>query len=209
MLGIHDKIIEIRDKGYCVLQEHLARPLVDACRSAFWPVLLAYLKTHSHEPNRGRHRYFLPMPFDPPCFAPDFFFDNEVLSIVRGVMDDRIVADQWGCDVSLRGSDYQGVHVDYRRPLFSEAPDFFLPVYLLVVSFGLVRITPEDGPIEIAPGTHRMPRKEALRAVEAADIGLQPVLLDLVPLSASAMRVVGMLTAVARSIHFPGLFGTR
>ena len=107
------------------------------------------------------------------------FFDNEVLSIVRGVMDDTVVADQWGCDVPLRGSDYQGVHVDYQRPLFSEAPDLPLPPYALVVSFGLVRITPESGPIEIAPGTHRMPRKDALRAVETAEIGMQPILLEI------------------------------
>lgn len=179
LAGVQDNIIEIQDRGYCILREHFARPLIDACRSAFWPLLLAYLKTHAHEPNRGPQRHFLPMPFEPPCFAPDFFFDNDVLSIVRGVMDDRVVADQWGCDVALRGSDYQGAHVDYQRPLFSEAPDLALPAYVLVVSFGLVRITPENGPIEIAPGTHRMPRKEALRAVESAAIEMQPVPLEI------------------------------
>jgi ectoine hydroxylase-related dioxygenase (phytanoyl-CoA dioxygenase family) len=179
MAGIGGKISEIHDQGYCVLPEHFARPLIDACRGAFWPVLLAYLNTHGHEPNRGPHRHFLPMPFDPPCFAPDFFFDDEVMSIVRGVMDDRIVADQWGCDVPLRGSDYQGVHVDYQRPLFGEAPDLPLPAYLMVVSFGLVRITLDNGPIEIAPGTHRMPRQEALRALEAGEIGMQPVPLEI------------------------------
>jgi ectoine hydroxylase-related dioxygenase (phytanoyl-CoA dioxygenase family) len=101
------------------------------------------------------------------------------LTIVRGVMDDRVVADQWGCDVPLRGSAYQGVHVDYQRPLFSEAPDLSLPAYALVVSFGLVRITLENGPIEIAPGTHHMARKEAIRAVEAGEIGMQAIPLEI------------------------------
>ena len=179
LVGIQDKIVEIQNRGYCILRKHFARPLIDACRSAFWPVLKAYLQTHGQEPNRGPNRHFLPMPFEPPCFAPDFFFDNDVLSIVRGIMDDRVVADQWGCDVPLRGSDYQGVHVDFQRPLFGEAPDLSLPAYALVVSFGLVRITPENGPIEIAPGTHRMPRKEALQAVESGEIGMQPVPLEL------------------------------
>jgi len=114
LIGIEDKIIEVQDKGYCILREHFASPLIDACRDTFWPLLLAYLKIHRNEPNRGPHRHFLPLPFEPPCFTPEFFFDNEVLSIVRGVMDDRVVADQWGCDVALRGSDYQGIHVDYR-----------------------------------------------------------------------------------------------
>jgi Phytanoyl-CoA dioxygenase (PhyH) len=179
LAGIQDKIIETQERGYCILREHFDRPLIDACRNAFWPVLLAYLETHGHEPNRGPHRHFLPMPFRPPCFVPDFFFDNHVLRVVRGVMDDRIVADQWGCDTALRGSGYQGVHVDYQRPLFSEAPDLSLPAHVLVVSFGLVRIAPENGPIEIAPGTHRMARKEALQAVESGRIGMQPVPMEI------------------------------
>jgi ectoine hydroxylase-related dioxygenase (phytanoyl-CoA dioxygenase family) len=177
--GIQDKVKEIQNRGYCVLKEHFSRPLIDACRDAFWPVLLTYLQNVHHEANRGAHRHFLPMPFEPPCFVPEFFFDDEVLSIVRRVMADRVVADQWGCDVPLRGSDYQGVHVDYQRPLFEEAPDLSLPAYALVVNFGLVRIAPEHGPIEIAPGTHRMPRKEALRAVEAGEIRMQPVPMEI------------------------------
>ncbi|MGH9719634.1 MAG: phytanoyl-CoA dioxygenase family protein [Bryobacteraceae bacterium] len=179
MAGIQDKIIEIQEKGYCILNGHFARPLIEACRDRFLPVLLGYLKTRCGESNRGAQRHFLPMPFDPPCFAPEFFFDNGVLNIVRAAMDDRVVADQWGCDVALRGSDYQGVHVDYQRPLFGEAPDLSLPPYMLVVSFGLVRVTTENGAIEIAPGTHRMPRKEAVRAVEASEIEMQPVSLEI------------------------------
>lgn len=179
LIGIPDQIIEIQDKGYCILRGHFATSQIEACRDAFWPRLFAYLKIHGNDPNRGTHRHFLPMPFEPRSFIPDFFFDNDVLRIMRGVMDDRVVADQWGCDVSVRGSDYQGIHVDYQRPLFGEAPDLSLPVYMLVVSFGLLRITLESGPIEIAPGTHRMPRREALRAVEAGEIEMQSVPLEI------------------------------
>ncbi len=39
---------------------------------------------------------------------------------------------------------------------------------MLVVRLGLVPITVENGPIEIAPGTHRLPRQETLRAVDIA-----------------------------------------
>lgn len=163
-------------KGYCVLPRHFARSLTDACRMAVWPVMLAHVE--QNEPNRGAHRYFFPMPFDPPCFAPEFFFDDAILHIVRGAMDDRVVADQWGCDVPLEGSEYQGVHVDYARPLFAEVPDLFLPPHMLVMSFGLSRIARENGPIEIAPGTHRMPRAGAMRAVEAGEIPLEPIGLD-------------------------------
>src|ERR1700730_11703297 len=140
---------EFQDRGYCILRKHFALSLVEACRDAFWPRLVEYLD-NAPLPNRGPHRNFLAMPFDPPCFAPQFFFDSDVLSIVRGLMDDRVVSDQWGCDVPLRGSQYLDLHVDYQRPLFSEAPDLALPVYAVLVSFSLVRIAREHGPIEIA-----------------------------------------------------------
>ena len=94
-------------------------------------------------------------------------------------MDDQVVADQWGCDVPLRGSEYQRLHVDYQRPLFPELPDLLLPPYAVVVSFGLVRIAREHGPIEIAPRTHRMTREDAVQAVEAGQICLQAVPLEI------------------------------
>ena len=150
---------------------------MDACRDAFWPRLLAYLATNP-EPNRGPHRHFLAMPFESPCFVPQFFFDSDVLGVVRGIMDDRVVADQWGCDVPLRGSEYQAAHVDYQRPLFPEAPDLTLPAYAVVVSFGLAAVAREHGPIEIAPGTHRMTRTDALQAVDAGKIGMHAVTLE-------------------------------
>jgi hypothetical protein len=81
--------------------------------------------------------------------------------------------------VPLRGSEYQKAHADFQRPLFAEAPDLFLPFYLLVVSFGLIDITPAHGPLEIALRTHRMPRHEALHALELGKIEMQPVLLGL------------------------------
>jgi len=174
-----EKIAEIRQEGFCVLRAHLRASLIDACREAFWPVLLGYLDRYGEEPNRGPHRHFMPMPFEPPCFAPEFFFDAGVLSIVRGAMDERVVADQWGSDVPLRGSQNQEAHVDYQRPLFAEAPDLLLPFYMLAVSFGLVRITPAHGPIEVAPGTHRMRREEAVRAVNSGEIGMQPLPLEI------------------------------
>jgi hypothetical protein len=175
---VRDAMLEVEERGYGVLRGRFEPRLVEACREAFWPRLLAYLDSGA-APNRGPRRHFLPLPFAFPCFAPQFFVDPDVLGIVRGLMDERVVADQWGCDVALRGCEHQGVHVDYQRPLFPQLPDLPLPPYALVVSFGLVRIAREHGPIEIAPGTQRMTRTDALRAVEAGDIRLQPVPLEI------------------------------
>jgi hypothetical protein len=178
-VNVRDEIATLREMGFCVLRKHFPAPLIDACREALWPHLLDYLKTQVATPNRGPHRHFMPMPFESPCFRPEFFFDTGILNIAHGVMDDRIAADQWGCDVPVRGSQNQEAHVDYQRPLFAESPDLLLPIYMLAVSFGLVRITSEHGPIEIAPGTHRMPREEAMRAVRSGDIKMQPVPMEI------------------------------
>jgi len=176
-MNISDKLAELSERGFCVLSSHFSSPLIDACRVAFWPILLDCL--NNNQPNRGPHRHFVPMPFHPPCFTPEFFFDAMVLDIVRGSMGERFAADQWGCDTPTRGSEYQNLHVDYQRPLFSELPDLFLPPYILIVSFGLVPIAQALGPIEIAPGTHRMRRQEASRAVHSGKIEMQPILLEL------------------------------
>jgi hypothetical protein len=173
-----DKIAELQEKGFCLLKSHFSKTAVSTCREWVWPILMDYVNRHHERPNRGPYRHFLAMPFEPPCFAPEFFFDPEVLSIVRGLMDERIVADQWSCDVAVQGSTHQGVHVDYQRPLFPESPELLLPTYMIVVSFGLLDITPAHGPIKIAPATHRMPRNEALRALKFAEIEMQPVPMD-------------------------------
>lgn len=69
----------------------------------------------------------------------------------------RVVADQWGCDAPVRGSCYQSPHVDYQQPPFPGLPELVLPTYMLVVNFALVTATLQKGPIEIAPGAHRLP----------------------------------------------------
>ncbi len=119
------------------------------------------------------------MPFDPPCFVSEFFFNEFVVGLVERTLGKRIVIDQWGCDIPLPGADYQSVHVDYQRPLFSESPDLLLPPYMLVVSFGLVPISAENGAIEIAPGSHLVPQKKAMQAVETGDIKLESIPLNL------------------------------
>jgi hypothetical protein len=144
-----DSLLDIRENGYCILRQHFSQPLIDACREAFWPILLAHIEAHRDTANRGPYRHFLPMPFTAPCFVPEFFFDETVLRIMRGAMGDRVVADQWGCDTPVRGSSHQGPHVDYQHPLFAEIPDLELPIYMLVVSFGLVPVTCTMAPLKL------------------------------------------------------------
>ena len=176
--SIQATINEFRERGFTVLPRQFSSHLIEACRNAFWPRLLAYLES-GPAPNRGPHRHFLPMPFDSPCFAPEFFFDSRVLSIVRNLMGEQVDADQWGCDVPLRGSEYQQLHQDYQRPLFPELPELVLPPYAIIVSFGLCPITRENGPIEIAPGTHRLTKEQVLCAADNSETSVESVPLNI------------------------------
>jgi hypothetical protein len=94
-------------------------------------------------------------------------------------MDGRVVADQWVFDVSVFGSRNQNIHVDYERPLFPETPDVTLPAYMLVLSFALIRITPDLCPIDLAK-THigcRIVRRYTL--AECGHIPMLPVTLNI------------------------------
>ena len=83
-----EAILELREKGFCVLKGHLEQSLIRTCKARFWPTLLAYINANRLAPNRGPHRHFLPVPFDGTGFFPELFFDDLVLRIVRGTMDE-------------------------------------------------------------------------------------------------------------------------
>jgi ectoine hydroxylase-related dioxygenase (phytanoyl-CoA dioxygenase family) len=71
------------------------------------------------------------------------------------------------------------VHLDYKRPLFSELPNLVLPFYMMVVSFGLTKISAENGPVEVAPGTHKLTREEALAAMEEPMLKMHSITMDI------------------------------
>jgi ectoine hydroxylase-related dioxygenase (phytanoyl-CoA dioxygenase family) len=170
-------ILEFENQGYCVLRNHFDSHLVHQCREAFWPRMITHME--NVQANRGPHRHFLPMPFDLLCFASQFFFDPDVLAIAKGLMGDRIVADQWSCDVPSLGSEHQEFHVDYQRPLFPELSNLILPPYAIIVSFGLVKIARERGPIEIVSGTHTMTKAAALEVIQRKKFTAEAVPLEL------------------------------
>jgi hypothetical protein len=47
------------------------------------------------------------------------------------------------------------------------------------MNFPLIRITPNHGPFEVARGSHLLPESEALKQIEAGDISLDPLLLNI------------------------------
>jgi ectoine hydroxylase-related dioxygenase (phytanoyl-CoA dioxygenase family) len=81
--------------------------------------------------------------------------------------------------------------------LHRDAPPLFpewgreTPPFQLAVNFPLVDVTPENGPIEVAAGTHLLAKNDALARIASGQCALQPVL----------MRRGDVMIRDVRSIH--------
>jgi len=113
---------------------------------------------------REQSRYYLTLPWIPPFADVDVFANQVILEVLNRVFAQEYVMVQLGADVPLKGSSHQDTHRDY-RPLFSD--DVVTPLYALAVNFPLVDVTDDNGPFEMARGTHVMPRDAALANVES------------------------------------------
>ncbi len=158
--------------GFVTLRGHFDRDRLAAWHAAFMPLLDAHLAREGGHENRGSQRHYVTLPFAAPFDDPSFFADDDILAIVERVAGPDPVMCQLATDTPLRGSDYQDIHRD-TPPLFPEVA-VEPPSYQLAVNFPLIDVTPEHGPVEIAPGTHRLSRADGVAMIEAGKVALQP-----------------------------------
>jgi hypothetical protein len=163
--------------GYCILPEHFSKEKLKFWSEAFAPLLAEHIATEGHLQNRGPARYYVTLPFIAPFAEPDFYEDEDVLAIVRGLVGDDPVMPQLATDTPLYGSEYQDLHRD-APPLFPETGEE-TPAFQLAVNFPLIEVTVEHGPFELAPGTHLLTKEEGLRRITAGEILLQPLTMHL------------------------------
>ena len=102
----------------------------------------------------------------PPFDDVNVFAHPAILGLLNRVFPQEYALVQLATDTPLSGAEYQEYHRDH-RPLFSEGVT--TPLYALAVNFPLCRVTPENGPLEIAPGTHKLSRAEALAKVASGE----------------------------------------
>jgi hypothetical protein len=166
----------LRD-SYCVLRGHFSRDVLDRWREAFAPLLERHIEREGHLKNRGPGRYYVTLPFDAPWAEPLFYEDPDVLALVERLAGEDFVMCQLASDTPVAGSDYQDVHRD-APPLFPEI-EAETPPFQLAVNFPLVDVTPDNGPFEVARGTHMLTKDEGLRRLARGEIKLDPILLEL------------------------------
>ena len=168
---------EVLEDGFCVLPGHFARGKMEAWRAAFAPLLERHVEREGHRLNRGPGRYYVTLPFAEPFADPEVYEDDDVLGVVRGLVGDDATLVQLATDTPLLGSEYQDVHRD-APPLFPES-GLETPPFQLAVNFPLVDVTTENGPFEVARGTHMVSKAEGLRRIEAGEVSLEPITMRL------------------------------
>src|SRR3954468_21099872 len=174
---ISDLTQQVLKDGYCILSQQFSAETLQAWSAAFAPLLDAHIAREGHLKNRGPARYYVTLPFIPPFAEPAFYEDEDVLAIVEELVGEDFVMTQLATDTPLLGSDYQDVHRD-ALPLFPETGKE-TPPFQLAINFPLVEVTEENGPFEITPGTHMMPKEEGLQRIKSGEIALQPLLMKL------------------------------
>jgi ectoine hydroxylase-related dioxygenase (phytanoyl-CoA dioxygenase family) len=164
----------IRD-GVCVLRRLFTPSLIESWAGAF----AALFSERSARPRglagRDQGRYYNTLPWAEPFADPAVFANPAITGIIERVLGKDFVLVQMGADTPLTGSDYQEVHRDH-LPLFSE--DHPTPLFALAVNFPLCDVTHENGPLQMARGTHRTPRALALSELAAGERQLESFLMQ-------------------------------
>jgi ectoine hydroxylase-related dioxygenase (phytanoyl-CoA dioxygenase family) len=164
---------QVLSDGYCVLPEHFSSETLSVWREAFAPLLETHIAREGQLQNRGPGRFYVTLPFAAPFAEPAFYENEDILAIVCALVGDDPVMPQLASDTPVYGSEYQDIHRD-APPLFPETGSE-TPPFQLAINFPLVEVTDENGPFEIAAGTHMISKEEGLRRIEAGEVRLEPI----------------------------------
>lgn len=161
---------ELNRDGICVIRGLFDRKLVEEWAQAFDSLFRERQNRPGGLAPREQARYYLTLPWVTPFANTDVFANPVILGVLSRVFPQEYVMVQLGVDVPLQGSNYQEIHRDY-RPLFSD--QVVTPLYALAVNFPLVEVTAENGPFQMARGTHILPRDEGLLKIAAGEIPME------------------------------------
>jgi ectoine hydroxylase-related dioxygenase (phytanoyl-CoA dioxygenase family) len=165
-----DQLAEALNRdGICVIRNLFPRSVVEEWAVAFNELFQQRQDQSGGLAPRDQSRFYLTLPWTAPFANSAIFANPVILAVLNRVFgqDYRLV--QLGADVPLRGSTYQEIHRDF-CPLFSD--QFVTPLYALAVNFPLVEVTDENGPFQMALGTHVLPKEVGLAKIATGEIPL-------------------------------------
>src|SRR3954470_8690275 len=174
---VQQMVDEFYRDSFCILPGHISKEKIANWSKAFQPLLEEHIASQGSLQNRGANRYYVTLPFAEPFADPDLYENDDILAIVEKLAGTDFRMVQLASDTPTLGSDFQELHRD-APPLFPEW-DRETPPFQLAVNFPLVDVTDENGPFEVASGTHMLSKAEALRRLEAGETKLEPIKLKL------------------------------
>lgn len=167
---------QVLNESFCVIPQLFDKAKIDRWYKEFIPLLNKHIEREGHRLNRGPNRYYVTLPFVSPFADPDFIENDVILGVVERLVGKDGVMCQLATDTPLEGSEYQEVHRDTQL-LFPETGKE-TPPYQLAVNFPLVDMTLENGPFEVARGTHMLSKQEGLDKIQSGELKIEPVLLN-------------------------------
>lgn len=173
--AVHFHAEEVRRTSATIIRGLFPVEKIDAWNKAFQPLLADAIEREKDDPNRGVNRYYVTLPFSGLWADPEIVDNDAVMAVVSELVGADGVMCQLATDTPLRGSEYQDWHRD-TQALFPELGER-TPVFQLAVNFPLVDVTLENGPMEMAAGTHLMAKEDAIVGIESGAIEPQPILM--------------------------------
>jgi ectoine hydroxylase-related dioxygenase (phytanoyl-CoA dioxygenase family) len=167
---------EVRQTSATMLRGLIPVETIDAWNEAFQPLLQRAIALEGDDPNRGANRYYVTLPFQDLWADPLIIDNDDIMAVVSDLVGEDGVMCQLASDTPVRGSEYQDLHRDTQL-LFPET-GVESPPYQLAVNFPLVDVTADNGPMEMAPGTHMLSKADGLAKVASGEIPLLPVLMN-------------------------------
>lgn len=167
---------EAAEDGFCILRGHLPLEKLAQWQESFAPLLDEHIEREGDVQNRGTGRFYVTLPFDQPFADESMFCDSDILAIVEKLVGEDFTMVQLATDTPIHGSQYQDIHRD-APPLFPEL-EAETPVFQLAVNFPLIDVTLENGPFEVARGTHCLTKEAGLKLIDSGERPLEPICLQ-------------------------------
>ncbi|BAZ50071.1 phytanoyl-CoA dioxygenase family protein [Nostoc ellipsosporum NOK] len=161
---------QLNKDGICVIPGLFEQKLIGEWAEAFEKLFRDRQNQAGGLAPREVARYYLTLPWVSPFANVSVFANPVIMGILERVFFQEYVMVQLGVDVPFQGSDYQEIHRDF-RPLFSD--QILTPLYALAVNFPLVEVTRDNGPFQMALGTHLLPREEGLKKIASGEIPME------------------------------------
>ncbi|MBM0744217.1 phytanoyl-CoA dioxygenase family protein [Phormidium sp. CLA17] len=161
---------DLNRDGICVIRGLFDRTVIEAWAVAFDALFQERQQRPGGVAPRGTARGYVTLPWVAPFADPAVFANPTILGVLDRVFYQEYKLVQLAADIPMQGSEYQEIHRDF-RPLFSD--QIVTPLYALAVNFPLVEVTAENGPFEMARGTHVMSRDEGLAKIQAGEISME------------------------------------